>query len=256
MDEAVLAAQQLAGNAAVGSLLRGVTADPGADASGVLPELVTAPRLTVRLPVAIIGVLTAEPRTSGVQESHPTTVGLDWTAGTGDRSVGPAPITTGAHGTKLTGRLHGFSPLRWDVPMSGRVGVLASEIALRLRIGRVDLARGGNEARITLADDVVSLTIDFAGGRIRLVGELGDRGDAPADWDAEVELDHRRCARLLAPGRGTADGGSRGGFAAAVDQPQADPPEAGSGRAWTPGGPGGSGGADGATTGENATAPR
>lgn len=224
LDAAMLAAQQLAGNAAVGALLGSDAAprrDP--DHDRVLPEPVGKPRVVVRLPVDITPLLTADGSEARGGGRRPSAMRLDWTVGAGERSIGPARLATQARTTRLAGTVQGVRPLVWDVPLTGAVGTLTPDLALKVRVGRLDLARGGNEATVSIVDDVVTLTIAFAAGQVRLVGELTEHGDAPEDWDAEVELDHRRCARLLAPRRGRV--GSRSSGATAAADPPPEPPD-------------------------------
>lgn len=180
------------------------------------PELSGNPQLLLRLPSSVADLLTIDGERG--HAGTRTAVRLDGRAGTGGLATAPVRVATSAQSTRLTGTLQGLRPLDFDGPLTGVAATLSLEIAFALRIGRADLARGGSESSLAIDDDAIMLTVRFAGGEVRLSGEVGDLGAAPADWDIEVELDHRRCTRLLAVGRPT--GGRRGGGASPVSPPE------------------------------------
>jgi hypothetical protein len=209
--------QHLAGNAAVGDLLARQRRDAGPGGPVVTPpELTGDPELVLRLPSNVADLLTADGERGRTRMR--TAVRLEGRAGSGGSASASARVASSARTTHLTGELQGLRPLDFDGPLTGVSATLAPDLAFALRIGRADLARRGNEASLSIEDDAVTLTVRFEGGEVRLSGEVGDLGDAPADWEVEVELDRRRCARLLAVGRSA--GGRRSGGASAASPPE------------------------------------
>jgi len=209
VDDALLAVQHLAGNAAVGGLLARERRDaPPGGPVPLPPELSETPSLVLRLPSNAAELLTVAAQRGRIRRR--TAVRLEGTAGSGDRAVAPVAVATSARTSRLTGTLQGLQPLVLEGPLSGVSAALDPELTFALRVGRVDLARSGNDASVTIDDGTVALTVRFAAGEVRLTGEVDATGEAPGDWDIEVELDHRRCTRLLAArprgaGRGAAD---------------------------------------------------
>lgn len=220
------AVQHLAGNAAVGDLLARQRRDrlTGGPAPA-LPALSATPRLRLQLPGTVTDLLTIDDRRA--RRRTRTAVRLDATAVSGDHARAPVTVATSARTTLLRGTLRGLQPLAFDGPLTGLSASLAPELAFALRVGRVDLARGGCEAAVSIDDDRVAVTIRFVGGEVRLRGALDDTGDAPADWDIEVALEHRACARLLGeagPAGGSRAGGRRTGGNHAGSAAAAPPP--------------------------------
>ncbi len=173
----------------------------------------------LRLPGQAADLLTADGPSARARKR--TVVRLEGAAGSGGRAAAPVTVATSARGALLTGTLKGLQPLAFGHPLTGVVATLTPDVAFALRVGRVDLAGGGNEASVSIGDGAVTLAVQFAAGMVRLTGEVGSAGEAPDDWDIEVELDQRRCSRLLS--RRQRPAGGRSSDTVAAPSPPDDP---------------------------------
>lgn len=244
-QQAVKAAQALAGNAAVSEAIEPEDAPPA-----VSPATSSLPGLRLRRPAFDISLSPRafdpllegrKPRSArhlaGAMAGKRGRIMTDWVAAT--RAAAPrqpAEVRVGRRRATVRGRLEDLAALEWEqgelsstaAPREVDLGSIAPSAGstlghLRVQVGRLDLIDARSDVEVALdGRGTIRLTYDLPRGTLTLVGHERGRSSGGLDWEYTLELPTMPLARAVWSLRPPEHGGLKRASAEAPEDDDGD----------------------------------